>query len=138
MTILDGARDVVPYAGTSEDRTSLALSAQAARVALRIAALVEANCTPESSEPAVAFLRAWAEHALQAGAGRPIRRPRWSGSGSGTSSARSPWTCSCSRGCRKSTRDWPAPSGRCTRRVSPARRWAWPRGSRTREAAAAC
>jgi hypothetical protein len=69
MTILDGARDVVPYAGTSQDRTSLALSAQAARVALRIAALVEANCTPPSSQPAVAFLRAWAEHAGQAGAG---------------------------------------------------------------------
>ena len=67
MTILDGARDVVQYAGTSQDCTSLALSAQAARVALRIAALVEANCTPTSLQPAVAFLRAWAEQALQAG-----------------------------------------------------------------------
>lgn len=69
MTILDGAPDVVPCADTSEDRTSVALSAQAARVALRIAALVEASCTPESSVPAVAFLRAWAEHAWQAGTG---------------------------------------------------------------------
>ena len=66
MTILDGAREVMPYAGTPEDRTSLALSAQAARVALRIAALLEANCTPASSQPTVAFLQAWAEHARQA------------------------------------------------------------------------
>ena len=81
MTILDGARDVVLCADTSEDRTSLALSAQAARVALRIAALVEANCTPESSAPAVPFLRAWAEHARQASPGEtdpssPLERLR--------------------------------------------------------------
>lgn len=69
MTILDGAREVVPYADASQDRTSLALSAQAARVALRIATLVEASCTPASSVETVAFLRAWAEHAQQAGAG---------------------------------------------------------------------
>ena len=68
MTILDGAHPVVLGEILSQDRTSLGLSAQAARVALRIADLVEANCTPESAVPAVKFLRSWAEHAWQAGA----------------------------------------------------------------------
>src|ERR1700730_8010664 len=69
MTILGGAHAVLLGESLSKDRISLGLSAQAARVALRIADLVEAHCTPESAVPAVTFLRSWAEHAWQAGAG---------------------------------------------------------------------
>jgi len=68
MTILGGAHAVLLGESLSKDRISLGLSAQAARVALRIADLVEAHCTPESAVPAVTFLRSWAEHAWQAGA----------------------------------------------------------------------
>src|SRR5215475_4947534 len=68
MTVLDGTPVLRLGAGRSRDRTSLGLSAQAAHVALRVADLVEANCTPESAAPAVTFLRSWAERAGHAGA----------------------------------------------------------------------
>ncbi|WP_327397363.1 ATP-binding protein [Streptomyces phaeochromogenes] len=68
MTILEGTYPVAPGAELSQDRTSLGLSAQAARVALRIAHVVKAKCTAESAGPAVTFLRSWAEHAQQVGA----------------------------------------------------------------------
>ncbi|MEU5342923.1 ATP-binding protein [Streptomyces sp. NPDC020766] len=68
MTILNGAHAVVLSADLSQHPRSLGLSAQAAGVALRIADLVEVNCTPESALSAVTFLRSWAEHAHRAGA----------------------------------------------------------------------
>ncbi|QEU96628.1 ATP-binding protein [Streptomyces kanamyceticus] len=67
MTILESAYSVAPGTELSQERASLRLSARAARVALRVADLVEAHCTAESAGPAVAFLRSWAEHARQAG-----------------------------------------------------------------------
>ena len=59
MTVLDSER-APAAASPARDRTGRDLSAQAAAVAVRVAELVEANCTAESARSAVAFLRSWA------------------------------------------------------------------------------
>jgi hypothetical protein len=47
------------------ETVSLALSARAADLAIRVADLVEAHCSPESALAAVAFLRSWAQRSIQ-------------------------------------------------------------------------
>jgi hypothetical protein len=60
----------------SEERVSRELSARAAELAQRLAALLESTCSPESGAPAaVGFLRDWAEATIAAAPGTTHRGP---------------------------------------------------------------
>jgi hypothetical protein len=50
--------------GQPADQTSLDLSARAAELAVRVAGLVEENCSPGSAQAAVDFLRSWARQSV--------------------------------------------------------------------------